>query len=234
MNPPDERASPSAAQARLREWWRNLRWALPPLAMLVVLMLSPLPDQLREGDVASVLAGWGPWAAPAFIGLTALLVAVGFPRLALFPLGGVLFGFLTGTGLTLLGALLGSYAIFGYVRRARRRRPTAVRGRHLAEALQRRGLYTVILLRQLPVPGVVGNLTLGLLPTRHRDFLLGSLIGFLPTALPFAGLGRAVAQADSPARMAQLLLAGVCLMVLYPLLVRALWPDLKALWPTRH
>jgi uncharacterized membrane protein YdjX (TVP38/TMEM64 family) len=49
----------------------------------------------------------------------------------------------------------------------------------------------VILLRQLPIHGSFVNLGLGLSHVKHRHFLLGTLIGSLPEAIPatLAGAG---------------------------------------------
>ncbi|MGA2660485.1 MAG: hypothetical protein ABSH34_23545, partial [Verrucomicrobiota bacterium] len=43
--------------------------------------------------------------------------------------------------------------------------------------------------RQLPVPGLLVNLACALFPLRHRDFLIGTLLGQLPEAVPCTLIG---------------------------------------------
>ena len=52
------------------------------------------------------------------------------------------------------------------------------------EFSRRSGIITVLVIRQLPITGFYINLMLGLLPLSHTDFLLGTLIGILPEAIP--------------------------------------------------
>lgn len=55
-------------------------------------------------------------------------------------------------------------------------------------------LMRVILIRQLMVPGVVLNVLFGMTTVRHRIFLIGTLVGYVPLNIAFtlvgSGLGR--------------------------------------------
>ncbi len=62
------------------------------------------------------------------------------------------------------------------------------RGRLQSFILQE-GVMGVILARQLPVPGLLVNLMLGLVALRHRDFLIGTAVGQLPEAVPCTLIG---------------------------------------------
>ena len=100
-------------------------------------------------------------------------------------------GFWQGLFWAQLGTLIGNYILFVVAR--------AVGGEWLRHVVRKRvpvsekvfkkGMAGVILARQLPVPGVVVNLGFGLVSVRHRDFLLGTLIGQLPQAIPCTLIG---------------------------------------------
>ena len=65
------------------------------------------------------------------------------------------------------------------------------------EFSRRRGIITVLLIRQLPITGFYINLMLGLLPLSHADFLLGTIIGILPEAIPATLAGSSALQISS-------------------------------------
>jgi uncharacterized membrane protein YdjX (TVP38/TMEM64 family) len=50
----------------------------------------------------------------------------------------------------------------------------------------------VLLIRQLPIAGFYINMVLGLTHIRHGNFLLGTLIGILPEAIPATLIGAGV------------------------------------------
>ncbi len=79
--------------------------------------------------------------------------------------------------------------------------------------LRHESISGVILARQLPLPGMVVNLACGLFPIRHRDYLLGTLIGQLPAAIPCTLFGAGVLQA-SPARSAGIITLAIVAAVL--------------------
>jgi uncharacterized membrane protein YdjX (TVP38/TMEM64 family) len=59
----------------------------------------------------------------------------------------------------------------------------------VAETIQDQGVAGVVLARQIPLPGTLINLCLGLSRVKHRHFLIGTAIGLLPEALPVALVG---------------------------------------------
>ena len=173
---------------------------------LGIVYLTPLRDWLR--DVQSLkrqLKDAGLWAPAIFAGGTALLVAVGCPRLLCSAVGGMVFGFGEGLALSLAGSMAGSYGTFlfarwsgrEWVQRTLSRFPA--RGRLMA-TLAQPSVAAVFWARQLPVTGVFTSLLLGLTPVRQRVFLLGSTLGFLPTAaivsLAGSGVGKGSAWAS--------------------------------------
>jgi uncharacterized membrane protein YdjX (TVP38/TMEM64 family) len=59
----------------------------------------------------------------------------------------------------------------------------------LAEKLKHNTVPAVIIFRQIPLPGMVTNVVLGLSPIRRREFFLGTIIGLLPEAVPMVLIG---------------------------------------------
>lgn len=70
----------------------------------------------------------------------------------------------------------------------------------------------MLLSRQLPLSSFFINILLGLTAVRTRDFMIGSLIGFLPEAIPAALIGAGVVQ-EEPAAVLQYVLVGAVVFV---------------------
>lgn len=138
--------------------------------------------------------GWGSRAV--FFGATAAAVMLGVPRLAMCGTAGLLFGFAEGLVLSLAGSTLGSYGTFLMVRRGFRKSVAsqALKRPWLARLLKKPSLMKVFWVRQLVLPGLVLNAVLGVAETRHRVFLGGTLLGYVPlnvaATLVGSGLGK--------------------------------------------
>jgi uncharacterized membrane protein YdjX (TVP38/TMEM64 family) len=187
------RTESALAEAEAKPPWRKILFlALLAGMLLAIVYVSPLRDYLgRLKEVSASIRGLG-WLAPfVFTVSVAILVAVGFPRLILCVIAGMALGFWSGLIWTQLGTLVGNYALFLIVRFGGgdwARRYVSKRAR-LHAFIQQEGLMGVILARQLPVPGLLVNLTLGLVALRHRDFLIGTALGQLPEAVPCTLIG---------------------------------------------
>jgi uncharacterized membrane protein YdjX (TVP38/TMEM64 family) len=138
----------------------------------------------------------GALAPLALMAAVAALVAVGFPRLPLCGIAGMALGFWSGLFWAQLGTLLGNYALFVLARAVGRDRAQRFLSRRagLKITIQQRGALGVFLARQIPMPGLVINLACALLPIRHLDFIIGTVIGQLPLAIPFTLIGAGVLQ----------------------------------------
>ena len=162
------------------------------VSCLALIYLSPLKEYLHEvGAVQNTLQRTGRWALPVFVLASAVAIGLGVPRLLICPVAGAIFGFFWGLVLSQLGTLLGSYATFVFVRWGGRefvvqRWPRLL---ELTSVFERRGVAAVFLARQLPVGGIFVNMVLALTSVRHRSFLLGTLAGILPEAVPATLLG---------------------------------------------
>ncbi len=123
----------------------------------------------------------------AFVAMT-VLSALGAPRLWLCGIAGLVLHPVAAFIVSVTSALLGNYALFA-----------ACRG-HLAQRLVdwitshrpskgfnpptlKVGISGVVLMRQMPGPCALITVFLARTTVRRRDFIVGSLIGFLPTTL---------------------------------------------------
>ncbi len=192
-NPSATSPSPAEVEARAElPWPRILMLAFLVVALLALVYVSPLRQYLgRLRDISNYIRSLG-WYGPVVLSSgIALLVGIGFPRLLFCVLAGMALGFWWGLFWAQLGTLLGNYAVFLMSRWSGgewAQRYVARRGK-LHSLIQREGMAGVVLARQLPMPGLVINLACGLLPIRHRHFLLGTMLGQLPEAVPCTLIG---------------------------------------------
>ncbi len=166
---------------------------------VIAVYFTPLQEHLRKvRELKETIQAFGPMGRVVFALAVAALVAVGLPRLIFCPIGGMAFGFAEGLIWTQAATLLGYYGTFLFVRWGGRER---VLRRHpgLAHAHEVLGVHPVInlfLIRQLPISGLLVNLFMGVTHIRHRHFLLGTLLGFLPEAIPLTLVGSSAGKFD--------------------------------------
>ncbi len=196
-----------------------------PLAIIAIAILyaSPLKDHLsRVSDLSQKIRSFGILAPIVFVAANAVLVALGVPRLLFCPIAGMAFGFSMGLVYSSLGSLIAYYAIFIFVRWHLSDFQMNYQDMHgrLSKILEKGGVPAVILARQIPVHGMVVNIVLGLSTVKHRDFLIGTLIGLLPEAVPCVLLGTSAAQSSFmksvtylAVAMLILVLAWLCLVI---------------------
>jgi uncharacterized membrane protein YdjX (TVP38/TMEM64 family) len=194
------------------------------LALGLAFFFPPLQDWLRQGQtIKAQLVGFGFAAPLVFVAGTALLMVVGVPRLVLCSFAGAAFGPFWGLVWSQLGTLLGAYGTFLTVRTCGR---TSILRRYpqldrYSCRIRKRGLLTVLLIRQLPMNSFHNNLLLGLSPVEHRDFLLGSLLGYLPLGLTAVLIGAGMVQTDLT-RLVQYLAAGITVFFMLGFLLKRL------------
>jgi uncharacterized membrane protein YdjX (TVP38/TMEM64 family) len=167
--------------------------------LLTVAYVSPLRNYLSQWrEVSAQIRSFGTLAPLVLTVSVAVLVGVGFPRLAFCIIAGMALGFWKGLLWAQLGTLLGNYAIFILVRTWGRdwAQRFLVKRARLHSLTQKRGTLGVFLVRQLPLPGLVINLACALLPIRHWDFLLGTIFGQLPQAIPCTLIGAGFIQSS--------------------------------------
>jgi len=193
------------------------------LALGAAIYFTPLRAWLEQGQaIKAELALFGYAAPLVFTLAAAALTAIGVPRLLICSLAGMIFGFAWGLAWSQIATLLGSYATFLFVR-WRGRAYTLdhfPRLHRFTRKLESKGILSVFLLRQLPMNGFYNNLFLGLTSVRHRDFLLGSLIGFLPLGITACLIGTGLIQTDVTKSVQYLMVGLVCSVALGYLLAR--------------
>jgi uncharacterized membrane protein YdjX (TVP38/TMEM64 family) len=197
---PSSMTEKEPAESPLEPPWRKLVFLVIGVGLfLTIISLSPLGQYLSRWDeVSRQIRGFGALAPLILMGSVCALVAVGFPRLVFCVIAGMTLGFWSGLFWAQAGTLLGNYVLFVVVRSGRQdwaQRFLARRSK-LHTAIQQRGALGVILARQLPLPGLVINLACALLPISHLDFIVGTIIGQLPQAIPWTLIGAGALQAS--------------------------------------
>ena len=130
----------------------------------------------------------------AFVILYALVVAFSLPiAVVITPVGGFLFGIWLGALLSVIGATLGSVALFLAARTAFYDLFQARAGATLArleDGFRRDSFSYLLFLRLVPVfPFWLVNIVPALLGMRLGPYTLATLIGIVPGAVVYAGVG---------------------------------------------
>lgn len=213
-----------------RRWpWGRLALLVLYLAVLGLVWMAWRDPAWRVLMSPLVLAQFGrevlAWPLGPFWVLLAYVVAVllAMPVLALITLGVLIFGPWPGMAYALAGMVAGAVVTYGVGRLTGAQvldRLLKGRLQLMSAHLHRRGLWTIALLRVLPVaPFIVVNLGAGALRVRLRDYVLGTALGLLPGTVLISLFMRQVQQAVRTATPgAWLALAGGVLLV-----VGALW-----------
>lgn len=139
------------------------------------------------------------WIAQlTFIGVSALAMGVGMPRLWVSAVSGSLFGAFMGTIISLVASLLGASLNFLMGRSllrgpVQRRMPERLRKWY--DRFGEKGFRWILYARLFPLSNAtVVNLLCGASRVRYRDFLAATVIGYLPFTLVFALFGSSAAK----------------------------------------
>jgi uncharacterized membrane protein YdjX (TVP38/TMEM64 family) len=184
----------------------TLRLVGRPLLLLLGLLVAGLALRALPG-LEAVSVGHGAAGPLLFLGLAAVLCAVGMPRQAAAFAGGAAFGFWPGLVLAMLAQVLACAADFLWARAvgrgwARRRLARGGRLARLDAALAAQPFAATLTLRLLPVGNnLLLNLLAGVSGVPAAAFLLASALGYLPQSVVFALLGGGV-RVGRPAQIA--------------------------------
>jgi len=183
------------------QMWRRLVPAVILLLGLVLFLLFGLEryvsfEMLSRHHAALVtwVAGNGLLAIVLFVLTYALVVAFSLPiAIIITPAGGFLFGVWMGAVLSVIGATLGSVAVFLAARTAFYDLFHARAGATLArfeDGFRRDSFSYLLFLRLVPVfPFWLVNIVPALLGMRLGPYVLATLIGIIPAAFVYAGVG---------------------------------------------
>lgn len=180
-----------------------------------LVLTLPWKDWMQYGDILrGTFVQLGGWSPVIFVAATGLGTAVGLPRLIFCVMAGWLFGFEYGFAWSQLGSLLGAYGLFLLARHTRpeqllRKYPKL----HALSAPAGTGWFSVLLVRQLPLAGLYNDILLAWSPVSHRDFWIGSFIGFLPLGITASLMGAGAIHTDL-AQMGRYLAGATVLLLL--------------------
>lgn len=197
---------------------RLLILALVVVALLLALHFTPLKAWMDDVQALKQQIRDLGWKGYAGFGLASVAaIALGVPRLALCSLAGVLFGFVGGALISLASGVAGSYGAFLMARWSGRdwaERKLAGAGKTLQDVLRTPTISSIFIARQLPVPGIVVNVAIGMLPTAHSTFLVGTSLGYLPSTAIVALAGSSLGKESLAVAVTQVTLAMAALGVL--------------------
>ncbi|HEV7808570.1 MAG TPA: VTT domain-containing protein [Solirubrobacteraceae bacterium] len=170
--------------------------ALAVAFVLVLVLVARSPQEIgRAAD------GAGGWAPIAFVALCVGLTLAFFPFPLMAAAGGVLFGTLEGTLLSILGGSAGALLAFLVARHAASAPARSLAGERLLallEAVERRGFVAVLYARIVPgVPRDVANYAFGLTRVGTGSFLAATVLGIAPRAFAYTALGGSLGRLDS-------------------------------------
>lgn len=179
---------------------RSLLKGLLLIASLVALGFlakhGHLADMLTEQWIDAEIRDKGWHGDLVFLAAGALTTALGFPRQVIAFLGGYAFGFVTGTTLATLAAILGCVLAFSYARWFGRRLVQdhfPGRMRKVDAFLHQHPFTMAMVIRLFPVGNnAATNLLAGVSSVPGLPFFAGSGVGYLPQTLVFALAGSGV------------------------------------------
>lgn len=165
--------------------------------------------KLDTTQIKTLVHGAGIWGPIYYILAYVIATLLVLPSTALNLTGGGLFGPWLGTLWTSLAAIIAAVVAF-YFSRTIGREPIAQRlaGRwqKMDAEVKRGGLFYMFAIRLVPImPYGLVNFAAGLTSIRFRDFLIGTILGTVPSVLPFVLLGSSSVQALNSGNLAPLI-----------------------------
>lgn len=153
------------------------------------------------GELNARVDTLGPWAFVGFVLAYALAVVAFVPASALTVAAGLVFGWLLGTVLVIVGATLGAAGAFLLARSSARPLAQRFAGRYVERIdglVGNRTFMTVLLLRLLPlVPFSASNYAFGLARFRFDHYVLATAIGIIPGTAAYVAFGNSLADVGS-------------------------------------
>lgn len=172
-------------------------WIIITLSCVLILYFTPVKKHLTELEtIQSYIKDTGRWGPVFFLGVAASLSAIGLSRVIISTIAGITFGFNFGLLWGMLGSLIGAYGTYCYARWAGSDLIKAKwpRLKSFTNYCSDKEIFTVILLRQLPNPGFLSNLFMGVCSIKHSSFIIGSIIGYLPVSIAATLVGSSAIQ----------------------------------------
>ena len=160
---------------------------------LALTVRLPELDELRE-----TLDGYGAWSGLVFVGAYAVVALTPIPVTIMAVAGGLLFGPLAGSLLSVAGASAGAVGAYGVARLAGHQVVMKGLGRHahrIEEALEERGFLAIMALRCAPgLPYWPVNYGAGAVGVPWGTFALASTLGSIPGQVSLVSIGAFIAK----------------------------------------
>ena len=214
MKPP-----PKASRRYISRW-------LAPLVIMALLGLSALArDAIGiEWGAASArefVAGLGWWAPAIFVGLLTFRLFLLIPSQILLPVGGLCFGTLAATVYGTLGLALAGTLVFGLARWAGRdavlKYTTGRATRFLARTNTGAAALIVMFVTAYPFgPTLPVHASAGLTRMVFGSFAVAVIVGAALRAAAFSFFGSTLAVGEGVGLATGVLLAAICLPLLFP------------------
>ncbi|HEX5760853.1 MAG TPA: VTT domain-containing protein [Thermoanaerobaculia bacterium] len=183
---------------------------------------TPLADRLSEEAILATFEqlreSW--WAPAALVASYVLLCPIGVPAAPMMVAGGVVFGTLQGWAWSFLGTVLAAAVTYLLGRLLGRDFVAHLMGRRLKRverAIARRGFWSLVGARFMPLPFAVVNYGAALAGVPFGLYLATTALGLLPATLFFTYFSATLTKAAGPERsavMVQLVAAAVLLLAL--------------------
>ncbi len=175
-----------------------IKLVLLVLVVLFLIWFNQFYLKLTPVDIKQWILAFG-WIAPlVYVILYTLRALIFFPVTIMALTGGLAFGVIQGSLLTLLGAVSGAMLAFlvaRYFRRGLRLKAKRGQFEKLEEQLASRGFVYVLFVRLLPfVPFDLVSYAAGATRMRKRDFFLATLIGATPLTVIYSFIGARLAE----------------------------------------
>ncbi len=182
---------------------RALRW-IGPLLLLAALVLLGQLLPFKQWLIAFTdwIDGLGPIGFALYAAVYAVVAVLMLPAWLMTIGAGMVFGFVPGVAVVIVGATLGAAAAFLIARYlARERVARASEGNPKFQALDRaigeKGWRIVFLLRMsVVVPYVFSNYVYGLTAIRFWPYVAATAVGMIPVTSLYVALGVAAGRAE--------------------------------------
>ncbi len=166
------------------------------VAIGLALKAAGLIDVIDEAWIDATIRGRGVTGYSIFLAVGWGLTSVGLPRQLVAFLGGYAFGFVLGTGLSLVATVMGCVTAFTFARLVGRDFiASRISGRikRVENFLSGNPFPMTLLIRFLPLgSNFLTNLAAGVSSVRALSFFSGSALGYIPQMIVFALVGSGI------------------------------------------
>lgn len=164
------------------------------LAVLVVLVATPLKEWVDEESVQRFVARTGWWGPVVLLVLCATTPLLMMPRWPLAVAAGMLYGTLAGGALANLGSAVGAVVGMLFARYMARSFVMRRLGRHRAafdRLTERYGVRVLVAVRAVPFTNfVITNYLAGVSSIRLVPYAAASFLGMIPSSFMYAFMGK--------------------------------------------